>query len=142
MGFFVGRLNRRIVSRSAGFTVEIMSTQEIAGRLVALCRKGDFETAQRELFSPDAVSIEPHATPGFDKETKGLPAIIEKGHTFQQMVEAMHALDVSEPVVAGQSFACTMRLDATMKGEGRMNMTELCVYEVKDGKIISEQFHI
>jgi limonene-1,2-epoxide hydrolase len=35
-----------------------------------------------------------------------------------------------------------MRLDVTMKGQGRMDMSELCVYDVKDGKIISEQFHV
>jgi hypothetical protein len=44
-------------------------------------------------------------------------------------------------VVAKSSFACVMRLDVTMKGQGRMDMTELCGYEVADGKIISEQFH-
>jgi len=27
-----------------------------------------------------------------------------------------------------------------MKERGHMDMTELCVYQVKDGKIISEQF--
>jgi len=44
--------------------------------------------------------------------------------------------------VAGSSFACTMHMDVTMKGQGRMDMTELCVYQVKDGKIVSEQFHV
>jgi limonene-1,2-epoxide hydrolase len=119
-----------------------MKTCEIAERLVFLCRQRNFKGAQEELFSSDAVSIEPYATPGFEKETRGLPAIFEKGRRFDAMVEEMHALEVSDPIVAGQSFACTMRLDATMKGKGRMDMTELCVYEVKDGKIISEQFHM
>jgi hypothetical protein len=32
-------------------------------------------------------------------------------------------------------------MDVTMKGQGRMQMTELCVYVVKDGKIVSEQFY-
>ncbi len=31
-------------------------------------------------------------------------------------------------------------MDVTMKGQDRMAMPELCVYEVKDGKIASEQF--
>jgi predicted ester cyclase len=88
------------------------------------------------------VSIEPYATPAFEKETKGLSAILEKGNKFEAMVEQMHSVTVSDPLVATNSFACTMQMDVTMKGEGRMNMTELCVYEVKDGKIISEQFHI
>ncbi|MDB5210575.1 MAG: hypothetical protein JWQ30_1402 [Sediminibacterium sp.] len=119
-----------------------MTTDQIARRLVALCRTGDFETAQKELFANDAVSIEPYATPEFEKETKGLDAIIQKGHKFSEMVEEMHGGDVSDPIVAGKSFAMVMRMDMTMKGKGRMDMSELCVYEVKDGKIISESFHM
>jgi len=119
-----------------------MTTEEVAKRLVALCREGKWETAQRELYAQDAVSVEPHATPAFEKETRGLPAIIEKGKKFTAMVETMHKITVSEPLVAGNSFACSMRLDMTMKGQGRMDMGELCVYEVKDGKIVREQFHM
>ena len=117
-----------------------MKTAEVARRLVALCREQKWETAQRELYAQDAVSVEPHATPGFPQETKGLPAILEKGKKFVGMVEQMHAITVSDPIVAGDSFACTMRLDMTMKGQGRMDMSELCVYTVKDGKIIAERF--
>lgn len=32
-------------------------------------------------------------------------------------------------------------MDVTMKGQGREVMSELCVYEVKNGKVISEQFY-
>lgn len=117
-----------------------MTTKQIAERLVELCRKGDFETAQKELFEENVVSIEPYATPDFEKETKGLPAILEKGHKFESMVDQIHNITVSDPLVATNSFACTMRMDMTMKGRGRMDMTELCVYEIKDGKIISEEF--
>jgi limonene-1,2-epoxide hydrolase len=119
-----------------------MTTQQIADRLVALCREAKWEAAQRELYADNVVSIEPYATPAFEKETKGLPAIIEKGRKFAAMIETHHALTVSAPLVSKSSFACTMRMDVTMKGQGRMDMTELCVYEVKDGKIISEQFHV
>jgi hypothetical protein len=119
-----------------------MTTKQIAERLVALCREAKWEAAQTELFAADAISIEPVASPFFEKETKGLPAIIEKGHKFGAMVETMHGLLVSDPVVAGSSFACTMRMDVTMKGQGRMDMAELCVYDAKDGKIVSEQFHL
>ena len=40
-----------------------MNTQQIATRLAELCRQGQFEAAQKELFAEDAVSIEPRATP-------------------------------------------------------------------------------
>jgi len=49
-------------------------------------------------------------------------------------------LKVSEPVVADTAFACTMSIDMTMKGQGHMKLTELCVYAVKNGKIVSEEF--
>ena len=42
--------------------------------------------------------------------------------------------------MAGNYFTVSMVLDATFKGRGRVNMEELCVYEVDDGKIITEQF--
>jgi hypothetical protein len=119
-----------------------MTTKEIASRLIELCRKGEFENAQKELFSTDAISIEPYASPGFEKEIKGLDAIVEKGHKFNSMLEKMHSLTVSDPLVGTNSFALTMRMDATMKERGHMDMTELCVYQVKDGKILSEQFYM
>jgi ketosteroid isomerase-like protein len=119
-----------------------MTTKEIAEKLVAHCRKAAWETAQRELYAEDAVSIEPYATPLSPQETRGLAAIIDKGRKFDARVEQLHDLKVSDPLVATNSFACTMSMDVTMKGEGRMQMTELCVYEVKDGKIVSERFHV
>jgi hypothetical protein len=117
-----------------------MSTQQIAARLAELCRQGQFEAAQKELFAKDAVSIEQHETPEFPKETKGLNAIIDKGHKWSSGVEKVHSCTASAPLVAGNAIAMTLELDVTMKGRGRMKMEEVCVYEVKDGKIASEQF--
>ena len=77
---------------------------------------------------------------GFDKETRGLDAIIKKGYKWNEMVSATHSLEVSEPIIAGNTFSLTMRMDVTTKDRGRQDLTELCVYQVKDGKIISEQF--
>jgi hypothetical protein len=118
----------------------VMSTKDVANRLVAICRQGDFEKAQKELFAKDAVSHEAHATPDFEKDTKGLDAILEKGKKWSSMVEAYHDMKVSEPLLAGNSFAVTMQMNVTMKGRGKMDMTELCVYQVKDGKIVDESF--
>ncbi len=119
-----------------------MTTEQIAGRLVELCREGAFETAQKELFATDAISTEPFPSPDFEQVIKGLDAIIAKGHTFNSMVQEIHGMHVSEPLIAGNTFAVTLAMDATMKGKERMNMRELCVYQVKDGKIISESFYM
>ncbi|MEP6845787.1 MAG: nuclear transport factor 2 family protein [Panacibacter sp.] len=117
-----------------------MTTNEIANRLVALCKQGDFDAAQSQLFAEDAISIEPYSTPDFQKETKGVQAIKEKGDKWRNMVQETHHMEVSEPLIATNSFACTMRMHITMKQHGEMDMKELCVYTVKDGKIVSEQF--
>src|ERR1700722_19701537 len=100
-------------------TTTTMTTVEIANRLVELCKKGDFEGAQKELFAEDAVSIEAHGTPDFEKETKGLDAIIEKGKKWNTMVEEYHGMKVSDPLMAENSFAVTMTMSITMKGSSR-----------------------
>jgi hypothetical protein len=117
-----------------------MSTQQIATRLAELCNKGEFETAQKELFANDAVSIEQHESPGFPKETKGLQAIIKKGHYWASTLEQVHGCSASKPLVAGDAIAMALTMDVTMKERGRMKLEEICVYEVKDGKIAAERF--
>ena len=119
-----------------------MEIKQIAEKLVQYCRKGQWEAAQKELYADDAVSLEGQAYPGFEKETKGLQAITEKGRRFDSTVETMHNITVSEPLVADNAFSITLHMDATYKGQGRFAMTELCVYQVKDGKVISEQFFV
>lgn len=117
-----------------------MTTKEIADRLVALCRNGEFEQAQKELYAEDAASIEPGANSVFPKETYGLKNIIKKGNLFQSMIEEVHGNTIGEPIFAGNAIAVALSMDMTMKGMGRSKMEEVCVYEVKDGKIVSEHF--
>jgi hypothetical protein len=119
-----------------------MTTEEIAKRLVAYCKKADWESAHNELYDQHAKSIEPYATPEFESETEGMDAIREKGRKFDAMVEKMHSIEISEPLVAENSIAFKMTMDVTMKGKGRMKSPEICVYKVKDGKIISEEFFV
>lgn len=121
---------------------DLMETKEIAKKLVAYCRKADWSGAHDTLYAPDAVSIEPYSTPEFEKETKGLDDIRKKGRKFDSMVEQVHSIEASEPLIAGNSIAFTLAMDITMKGQGRMKAPELCVYHIKDGKIISEQFFV
>ncbi len=116
-----------------------MTTQEIAARLVELCRQGQYETAQTELYTEDAISIEPEGNPMSGK-VEGLAGIIAKGHQFQAGVEELHGGSVSDAIVAGNVFAVTITVDATFKGMGRMLMEEVAAYKVKDGKIIREEF--
>lgn len=116
-----------------------MSTQQVANRLVELSRQGKIQDVQKELFADNAVSIEPNESMG-PKVVNGLPAIIEKSKMFDSAVEAFHGSKISDPVIAGNYFTISWWLDTTMKGRGRMQMEEICVYKVENSKIVSEQF--
>ncbi|MCL1634945.1 nuclear transport factor 2 family protein [Luteimonas sp. SX5] len=118
-----------------------MNTEQIAKRLVELCREGKYEQAQDELYAQDAVSIEMEGAPGgASGNVKGLDAIREKGRKWQESIETIHGGSVGDPIVAGDWFSVAMGIDATYKGMGRMDMKEICVYQVRDGKIVHEQF--
>jgi len=116
-----------------------MTTAEIANRLVSMCRDGKIEEAKEELFAADIISIEPHEGL-LPKETKGMDAIRDKAQLFISHVENFFGQKISEPVVAGDFFAVSWDADLQMKGEERKTNSELCLYHVKDGKIISGQF--
>lgn len=104
-----------------------------------MSRTGQYETAQRELFAENAVSVEPAHAQGM-QTVEGLEAIVAKGKHFQSIVEEIHGGFVSDPVIAGNFFSVSTWLELTFKGRGRTKMEEVIVYEVKDGKIVKEQF--
>ncbi len=116
-----------------------MTTLQIANRLVEMCRDGKVEEAKEELFAPDIISIEPYEAL-LPKETKGMDAIRKKAELFVSHVEDFFGSEISEPVVAGDYFSFAWISDLQMKGEARKTNSELCVYKVKNGKIVSEQF--
>lgn len=117
----------------------VMTTQEVANRFHQLAQTGQWQQIQDELFAENAVSIEPEHSAGL-QTVQGIDAIRRKGQQFGEMVEEVHGGFSNEPQVAGNHFAVAMGMDVTMKGQGRMKMDEICVYEVKDGKIVKEQF--
>ena len=119
-----------------------MTVEQVASRLAEYCRKEEFSVAQKELYANEAISIEPYEMPGFEKETRGLAALKEKDQKFSAMVEERYGTTVSTPIIAGNAFAFILTMDIKINGRNREKMTELCVYHVKDGKIISEQFFV
>ena len=120
----------------------VMTTQEIADRFYQLSQQYNWEGIQAELFSDDAESIEPAhvAEHGGVVHAKGREALAGKGKTFQENTEEFHGGFSGKPIVAGNYFAVPMGMDITMKGMGRMNMEEIAWYEVRNGKIVKEQF--
>jgi len=116
-----------------------MTTQEVANRLVELCRANKYEQAVKELYSPDIVSIEPEGMP--NRIVKGLDGIAEKSKKFESMLEKVNASTISDPIVAENFFSCNMLMNVQFKGAPvATDMDEICVYNVRDGKIVKEEF--
>jgi len=115
-----------------------MTTQEVADQLVQLCREGKNDQAIEELYADHVVSREPK---GSDMElTEGKTAVKNKTLKWEESVQEIHSASCSDPIVAEHHFSFVMDIDATYKEHGRMKMSEICVYEVKDGKIVADEF--
>lgn len=118
--------------------VKTMTTQEVADRFYELSQQGNFEQIQNELFDENVKSLEP-ANSNW-QSVHGLDKVKEKAKQWQTMVEEVHGGYSNKPQVAGNFFVCIMGMDVTLKGQPRWKMDEVAVYEVKEGKIILEQF--
>ncbi len=113
-----------------------MNTQKIANRLVELCRKGEFEACYQELYNPAIKSIENDGT-----VVSGFDGIAKKGKDWIDSIEEFLGSTVGEPIIAGNYFSLPMSMDVKFKGTpAAIKFEEICVYEVKEGKIVKEQF--
>ncbi len=117
----------------------IKTTQDIANRFHELAQTGRWNLIQDEMYAENAESFEPANSPWL-KSVKGLEAIKQKGLQISEIVEEMHGEYSNEPQVAGNHFAVEMGMDVTIKGQGRLKIDEIALYEVNDGEIIKEQF--
>lgn len=115
-----------------------MTTTEVANRLVSLCRENKNLQAVEELYSPNILSLEPEGTP--NEKAEGIEAVRAKTEGFFASVKEAHGGSVSDPIVAGDFFTVQMDMDITFHEIGRIQMNELCVYQVAEGKIVKEQF--
>jgi hypothetical protein len=55
-------------------------------------------------------------------------------------LEQVDGITMSDPLIAGNWITAVLTIDATAKGGGRVNLNEICVCQVLDGKIALEQF--
>lgn len=115
-----------------------MNTKEIAEKLVSWCKKGDYDSCYQNLYSPEILSLEPEWAE--HHRAQGMEAVGKKGEWWETNFE-VHNMSVSEPVVADDWFSVSFEMDSTHKASGmRTKSSEIAVYQVKDGKIVQEQF--
>lgn len=117
-----------------------MSTKEVANKWAEYCRTGQMDKAQEELYDDKCLSQEMEGAVGFPHKTEGMEAIKMKGKQWDEMVETFHGLEIEGPIVAGNHFTATMKMDITMKGRPRNVDEEVAVFRVEKGKIVHEQF--
>ena len=120
-------------------TTETLTTQEVAARFNELAKQEKWFEIQDELFADNVRSIDPPGSPYFGY-AEGKAAVRKKGEDFVKRIEAAHKRYTTEPIIAGNHFAVGREVDITVQGYGRIQISEIMLYEVKDGAIISEQF--
>ncbi len=117
-----------------------MNTEEVARKVVELCRKQAWKEAIDTLYADDIVSVEARAMNGGSPETRGIAGVRGKTEWWTQNME-VHSVKVSGPFVAHDRFVVQYDIDVTDKNsKNRMQMSEVGVYTVKDGKIAREEF--
>lgn len=115
-----------------------MDTKAVADAMMALFRQGDFSTPGERFWADDVVSVE--AMGGEHAVARGKAAVEAKGEWWSAHHE-IHDTHVEGPYVNGDQFAVRFKMDLTNKDDGkRMQMEEIGLYTIKEGKIAEERF--
>ena len=115
-----------------------MNIAELAKEFTELLSRGDHDGAGRKYNADDIVSYE--AMEGPMAVCTGKEAVKAKGDWWAENHE-VHGASVDGPYVNGDQFAIRLQMDITPKATGeRVSMDEVCIYTVKDGKIVEERF--
>lgn len=117
-----------------------MTNKEIANRLHQLVKAGDYFTAYDELFDTNAVAIEPQLAEMGLAQVQGIDKVKEKVGTLGEGIEELISRQMSAPITTDTHIAFTNVVKAKMKNGQNFHLNEICLYEVKEGKIISESF--
>ena len=120
-----------------------MNAFEVGRQLVEMCNTNRFAEVVERFYAPEIVSVEPFAEPGHSPVSEGLEAAKAKQAWWFDNHE-MHSFEALGPYPHGDRFAVLMTMTVTAKvGEyagKRLNMQEVGLYTVRDGKIVREEF--
>lgn len=117
-----------------------MNTEEVANRLVELCRMGEWMKAVDDLYAKDIVSVEPHAMENMPAEMRGLDQVRGKTVWWEKNFE-VHSSKIGGPFVVQDKFVVQFDVDVTEKAsKKRVQISEVGIYSVKDGKVAREEF--
>jgi hypothetical protein len=116
------------------------TTEEVATKLVDYCQKGEWMKAIDDLYAKDIVSIEAREMENMPAEMRGIDQVRGKTVWFENSFD-VHSAKVGGPFVARDTFVVQFDIDVTDKAsKKRMQMSEVGIYTVKDGKVAREEF--
>ena len=117
-----------------------MNTNGVAQKVVELTRTQAWKEALESLYAKDVVSVESRPNESGSPETHGIEGVRGKVDWWLEAMET-HSVKVRGPFVAHDRFVVQYDMDVTDKSSNkRMQMSEVGVYTVKDGKIVREEF--
>ena len=117
-----------------------MNTEEVAQKVVELVRKQAWHEALDTLYDKDIVSVEARASDGDSPEKRGIDQVRGKTDWWVNTME-VHSFKANGPFVAHDRFVVQYDADVTDKSsKKRMQLSEVGVYTVKNGKIVREEF--
>ncbi len=117
-----------------------MNTQEVAEKVVELVRKQAWHQALDTLYDKDIVSVEAHASEGESAEKRGIDEVRGKTDWWVNAME-VHSFKAKGPFVTHDRFVVQYDADVTDKNsKKRIQLSEVGVYTVKNGKIVREEF--
>jgi ketosteroid isomerase-like protein len=115
-----------------------MDTRDVAEQFTALCKAGQFDEAGERFWAEDVVSLE--AMSGEGQRAEGRDALRAKGEWWVENHE-VHGVTTEGPLVNGDQFVVRFGMDVTQKASGqRIQMDEVALYTVRDGRIVEERF--
>lgn len=120
-----------------------MTPYEIADKLITYIRENNYVDAYRNLYNLNLVSIE---DPIQESEmmprtvTIGIEAKLKSSEEWMNSIREVHDDYAHDPIVTGNVIAIPMGMDVTLQDGTRMQLDEIAVYGVENGKIVKEQF--
>jgi hypothetical protein len=117
-----------------------MNTEEVAQKVVELVRKQAWHEALDTLYDKNIVSVEASGMSGESPEKRGVDQVRGKIDWWLNAME-VHSFKANGPFVAHDRFVVQYDADVTDKNsKKRMQLSEVGVYTVKNGKIVREEF--
>lgn len=120
-------------------TTKTMTTHEVAARFYELAKQGKWFEIQDELFAENVKSVEPENS-SYLPYAEGRSAVRKKGEDFVSRITGVDKDEFTAPLVNGNRFVMPRNMIMTVQPHGKIHLDQVQLYEVKDGKIILEQF--